>query len=89
MEFMSSFGPWGGLAGIGCVLLAFWLVLGLAFEFARLTQAYDYRHFLRELSNRVLELGGESGTDAQPHLYPGSYVEYVQRTGHEAAVLFN
>jgi hypothetical protein len=32
----------------------------------------------------VLEIGGESGIDAQPHLYPGSYVDYVQRTGHEA-----
>jgi ATPase subunit of ABC transporter with duplicated ATPase domains len=42
------------------------------------------RTFLRGLSNRVLELSGESGSDAQPHLYPGSYVEYVQRTGHEA-----
>ncbi len=42
------------------------------------------REFLRGLSNRVLELGGESGTDAQPHAYQGSYVEYVQRTGHEA-----
>src|SRR6195256_4882359 len=42
------------------------------------------RAFLRGLSNRVLELGGESGTEAQPHAYPGSYVEYVQRTGHEA-----
>jgi ATPase subunit of ABC transporter with duplicated ATPase domains len=42
------------------------------------------REFLRGLSNRVLELGGESGTDAQPHAYPGSYVEYVARTGHEA-----
>ena len=42
------------------------------------------RAFLRGLSNRVLELGGESGTEAQPHLYPGSYVEYVERTGHEA-----
>src|SRR6187455_1177966 len=42
------------------------------------------RAFLRALSNRVLELGGESGTDQEPHLYPGSYVEYVQRTGHEA-----
>ncbi len=42
------------------------------------------RAFLRGLSNRVLELGGESGRDAQPHAYPGSYVEYVQRTGHEA-----
>jgi len=42
------------------------------------------RTFLRGLSNRVLELGGESGTDPHPHLYPGSYVEYVERTGHEA-----
>jgi ATPase subunit of ABC transporter with duplicated ATPase domains len=42
------------------------------------------RAFLKSLSNRVLELGGESGTDAEPHLYRGSYVEYVQRTGHEA-----
>ncbi|MGE0445403.1 MAG: ABC-F family ATP-binding cassette domain-containing protein [Vicinamibacterales bacterium] len=42
------------------------------------------RAFLRGLSNRVLELGGESGVDAEPHLYPGSYVEYVARTGHEA-----
>jgi len=42
------------------------------------------RTFLRGLSNRVLELGGESGTEAQPHAYQGSYVEYVARTGHEA-----
>ncbi len=42
------------------------------------------RAFLRGLSNRVLELGGETGTEAQPHAYPGSYVEYVARTGHEA-----
>ncbi len=42
------------------------------------------RTFLRGLSNRVLELGGESGTDAEPHAYLGSYVEYVERTGHEA-----
>ncbi len=42
------------------------------------------RTFLRGLSSRVLELGGETGRDAQPHAYPGSYVEYVQRTGHEA-----
>ncbi|MEN3339872.1 MAG: hypothetical protein V7647_3548 [Acidobacteriota bacterium] len=42
------------------------------------------RTFLRGLSNRVLELGGESGTDVEPHAYLGSYVEYVARTGHEA-----
>jgi ATPase subunit of ABC transporter with duplicated ATPase domains len=42
------------------------------------------RAFLKGLSNRVLELGGESGTEAQPHVYPGTYEEYVARTGHEA-----
>ena len=42
------------------------------------------RAFLRALSNRVLELGGESGVEREPHLYPGTYVEYVARTGHEA-----
>ena len=43
-----------------------------------------HRAFLRGLSNRVLELGGESGTEREPHAYLGSYVEYVTRTGHEA-----
>jgi ATPase subunit of ABC transporter with duplicated ATPase domains len=47
------------------------------------------RNFLRGLANRVLELGGESGTDPQPHMYPGTYVEYVQRTGHEAPGVHN
>ena len=42
------------------------------------------RAFLRALSNRVVELGGESGVEKEPHLYPGSYVEYVSRTGREA-----
>ena len=42
------------------------------------------REFLRALSTRVLELGGESGTETTPHAYPGSYIEYVARTGHEA-----
>jgi ATPase subunit of ABC transporter with duplicated ATPase domains len=42
------------------------------------------RTFLRGLGSRVLELGGESGTDSHPHAYPGSYIEYVDRTGHEA-----
>ena len=27
---------------------------------------------------------GETGVEPQPHLYLGSYVEYVARTGHEA-----
>jgi ATPase subunit of ABC transporter with duplicated ATPase domains len=42
------------------------------------------RTFLRGLGSRVLELGGESGTDRNPRVYPGSYVEYVQAMGHEA-----
>ena len=53
------------------------------FECTMMFVSHD-RAFLRRLSNRVLELGGESGTEAQPHIYPGSYVEYVERTGHEA-----
>jgi ATPase subunit of ABC transporter with duplicated ATPase domains len=53
------------------------------FEGTLLFVSHD-RSFLRALSNRVIELGGESGLDAAPHLYPGSYVEYVARTGHEA-----
>jgi len=53
------------------------------FEGTMLFVSHD-RTFLRGLSNRVLELGGETGTEPEPHLYPGSYVEYVERTGHEA-----
>jgi ATPase subunit of ABC transporter with duplicated ATPase domains len=53
------------------------------FEGTMLFVSHD-REFLRGLSNRVLELGGESGTETAPHLYPGSYAEYVARTGHEA-----
>jgi ATPase subunit of ABC transporter with duplicated ATPase domains len=53
------------------------------FEGTMLFVSHD-RSFLRGLSTRVLELGGESGTDAAPHAYLGSYVEYVARTGHEA-----
>jgi len=53
------------------------------FEGTMLFVSHD-RAFLRGLSNRVLELGGESGHEIHPHLYPGSYVEYVARTGREA-----
>ena len=53
------------------------------FEGTMLFVSHD-RAFLKGLSNRVLELGGESGTEAQPHVYPGTYEEYVARTGHEA-----
>jgi ATPase subunit of ABC transporter with duplicated ATPase domains len=60
------------------------LVRSLAdFEGTMIFVSHD-RMFLRGLSNRVLELGGESGTETAPHVYPGSYAEYVARTGHEA-----
>jgi ATPase subunit of ABC transporter with duplicated ATPase domains len=54
-----------------------------AFEGTMIFVSHD-RMFLRGLGSRVLELGGESGVDAHPHAYPGSYIEYVDRTGHEA-----
>jgi ATPase subunit of ABC transporter with duplicated ATPase domains len=53
------------------------------FEGTMLFVSHD-RTFLRGLGNRVLELGGETGVETEPHLYPGTYVEYVARTGHEA-----
>ena len=40
------------------------------FEGTMLFVSHD-RAFLRALSNRVIELGGESGVDAEPHLYLG------------------
>ena len=42
------------------------------------------RTFLRGLGSKVLELGGESGTDRNPRVYPGTYNEYVESLGHEA-----
>jgi ATPase subunit of ABC transporter with duplicated ATPase domains len=53
------------------------------FEGTMLFVSHD-RSFLRGLSNRVLELGGESGVDSHAHVYPGSYDEYVVHTGREA-----
>ena len=53
------------------------------FEGTMLFVSHD-RAFLRALGTRVLEVGGESGTEREPLLYPGTYVEYVERYGHEA-----
>ena len=64
------------------------LVAALAdFEGTMLFVSHD-RTFLRGLSNRVLELrpgDGAAVAAEPPRLYPGTYVEYVQRTGREAA----
>jgi ATPase subunit of ABC transporter with duplicated ATPase domains len=54
-----------------------------SFEGTMIFVSHD-RMFLRGLGQRVLELGGESGTSRDPLVYPGSYIEYVQKTGHEA-----
>src|SRR5438105_755616 len=43
----------------------------------------------RGLGSRLLELGGESGTERNPRVYPGSYVEYVQALGHEAPGIYS
>ncbi|HVW85825.1 MAG TPA: ATP-binding cassette domain-containing protein, partial [Bryobacteraceae bacterium] len=53
------------------------------FEGTMIFVSHD-RVFLRGLGSRVLELGGESGTERDPVVYPGSYVEYVRKTGQEA-----
>ena len=52
------------------------------FEGTMIFVSHD-RAFLRGLSTRVLELGADDG-DRTPHIYPGSYVEYVAQSGHEA-----
>ncbi|MBZ5619464.1 MAG: ATP-binding cassette domain-containing protein [Acidobacteriia bacterium] len=58
------------------------------FEGTMIFVSHD-RTFLRGLGSRVLELGGESGTDRHPRVYPGSYIEYVQKIGHEAPGIYS
>jgi ATPase subunit of ABC transporter with duplicated ATPase domains len=58
------------------------------FEGTMIFVSHD-RTFLRGLSSRVLELGGENGRDKNPHVYLGSYSEYVQKTGHEAPGIYS
>jgi ATPase subunit of ABC transporter with duplicated ATPase domains len=57
------------------------------FEGTMIFVSHD-RVFLRGLGSRVLELGGESGKERDPRVYPGSYVEYVQALGHEAPGIY-
>ncbi|HEX7880998.1 MAG TPA: ABC-F family ATP-binding cassette domain-containing protein [Candidatus Eisenbacteria bacterium] len=57
------------------------------FEGTMLFVSHD-RTFLKGLANRVLELrpGDGNGIPVEPPLaYPGTYLEYVERTGNEAA----
>ncbi|MGA2741806.1 MAG: ABC-F family ATP-binding cassette domain-containing protein [Bryobacteraceae bacterium] len=57
------------------------------FEGTMIFVSHD-RMFLRGLGSRVLELGGESGKDRHPRVYPGSYIEYVQAIGYEAPGIY-
>jgi ATPase subunit of ABC transporter with duplicated ATPase domains len=52
------------------------------FEGTMIFVSHD-RVFLRGLGSKVLELGGK------PTVYPGSYVEYVQASGHEAPGIYS
>ena len=53
------------------------------FEGTMMFVSHD-RMFLRGLGSRVLELSGGPDGDKDPVVYQGSYVEYVQNSGHEA-----
>jgi hypothetical protein len=65
-----------------------WTGLGDSPVCSHISVSYDHM-FLRGLGSRVLELGGESGTDRNPTVYPGSYVEYVQKLGHETPGIYS
>ena len=54
------------------------------FEGTMIFVSHD-RVFLRGLSSRVLELGGENGAS---RVYTGSYAEYVQTIGQEAPGIY-
>jgi ATPase subunit of ABC transporter with duplicated ATPase domains len=58
------------------------------FEGTMIFVSHD-RMFLRGLGSRVLELGGASGKDRHPRVYPGSYVEYVEAIGYEAPWIYS
>ncbi len=49
VEFFLSAGPLAGLLGMCVAAAAFSLIAALSFELARLTRAYDYRSFFRQL----------------------------------------
>jgi uncharacterized membrane protein YkvI len=52
-EFFLPYGPKGGLLAMMLVSMTFWsLVCAVAFEYARVFQAYDYRTFCRYLLGR-------------------------------------
>lgn len=53
VEYISKFGPLGGILTIGVIAVCFGLVLALSFEFARMHAAWDYRTYLKKLLGKV------------------------------------
>jgi uncharacterized membrane protein YkvI len=49
MEFVSSHGPWGGVAALSAIFCAYLVLLTLAWSIARQFHAYEYRGFMRHL----------------------------------------
>lgn len=49
VEYVSAYGALGGLLAIGAIAVCFALILSASFEFARVFDAWDYRHFLQTL----------------------------------------
>jgi len=52
VEFISRFGPWGGLAAVLLIGALMGLVLAIAFDFARCFQLQDYRAYGKALIGR-------------------------------------
>jgi len=49
IEYFTRFGPQGGILGFCLTAAVMGLVLGLSFEFARISRVYDYRKFFQKL----------------------------------------
>ena len=53
MEFISQYGPVGGLISVLVTFLTYWVILFLSFEIARLFRAYEYHAFTQRLLGRL------------------------------------
>lgn len=53
VEYFTSYGVLGGLLAFGVSFVTVAVVLSLTFELSRLSRAYDYRNFIRQLLGRA------------------------------------
>lgn len=54
VEFFLQYGPTGGLVAMLCVSMVIWsAVAAVSFAFAHITEAYDYRRFIKHLLGRA------------------------------------